>query len=147
MLKNRQKQLRERHIREDKEKENQIKEEQFNKLKEANKGNKYNIGNDYVEYMEEIQRKYEHVVNACLNEKTEENDINQISEKFKKQILSMHNEDIDDIQISKLYELYFIPGSLAQYFSKDKTFRQYFDDIYYCNLGEETCRNGQLMMK
>ena len=133
LLKKRQKQLRERHIREDKEKENQIKEEQFNKLKEAKKGNKYNIGNDYVEYMEEIQRKYEHVINACLNEKTEENDINQISEKFKKQILSMHNEDIDDIQISKLYELYFIPGSLAQYFSKDKIFRQYFDDIYYLN--------------
>ena len=133
LLKKRQKQLRERHIQEDKEKENQIKEEQFNKLKEANKGNKYNIGNDYVEYMEEIQRKYEHVINACLNEKTEENDINQISEKFKKQILSMHNEDIDNIQISKLYELYFIPGSLAQYFSKDKIFRQYFDDIYYLN--------------
>jgi len=133
LLKKRQKKLRERHIQEDKEKENQIKEEQFNKLKEANKGNKYNIGNDYVEYMEEIQRKYEHVINACLNEKTEENDINQISLKFKKQILSMHNEDIDNIQISKLYELYFIPGSLAQYFSKDKIFRQYFDDIYYLN--------------
>ena len=133
VLKKRQKQLRERHIREDKEKENQMKEEQFNKLKEANKGNKYNIGNDYVEYMEEIQRKYEHVINACLNEKTEENDINQICEKFKKQILSMHNEDIGNIQINKLYELYFIPGSLAQYFSKDKIFRQYFDDIYYLN--------------
>ena len=133
LLKKRQKQLRERHIREDKEKENKIKEEQFNKLKEANKGNKYNIGNDYVEYMEEIQRKYEHVINACLNEKTEENDINQICEKFKKQILSMHNEDIGNIQINKLYELYFIPGSLAQYFSKDKIFRQYFDDIYYLN--------------
>ena len=133
LLKKKQKQLKEQHIQEDKEKENQIKEEHFNKIKEANKGNKYNIGNDYVEYMEDIQRKYEHVINACLNEKTEENDINQISEKFKKQILSMHNEDIDNIQISKLYELYFIPGSLAQYFSKDKLFRQYFDDIYYLN--------------
>ena len=133
LLKIRQKKLRERHIQEDKERENQIKEEQFNKLKEANKGNKYNIGNDYVEYMEEIQRKYEHVINACLNEKTEENDINQISEKFKKQILSMHDEDIDNMQMSKLYELYFIPGSLAQYFSKDRIFRQYFDDIYYLN--------------
>ena len=133
LLKIRQKKLRERHVQEDKQRENQIKEEQFNKLKEANKGNKYNIGNDYVEYMEEIQRKYEHEINACLNEKTEENDINQISEKFKKQILSMHDENIDNIQMSKLYELYFIPGSLAQYFSKDKIFRQYFDDIFYLN--------------
>ena len=133
LLKIRQKKLRERHVQEDKQRENQIKEEEFNKLKEANKGNKYNIGNDYVEYMEEIQRKYEHEINACLNEKTEENDINQISEKFKKQILSMHDENIDNIQMSKLYELYFIPGSLAQYFSKDKIFRQYFDDIFYLN--------------
>ena len=133
LLKIRQKKLRERHIQEDKDKENQKKEEKFNKLKEAHKGNKYNIGNDYVEYMEEIQRKYENVINACLNEKTEESDINQISEKIKKQILKMQDEGIDEINNSKLYELYFIPGSLAQYFSKDKIFRQYFDDIYYLN--------------
>ena len=125
LLKKRQKKLRERHVQEDKDKEN--------KLKEAHKGNKYNIGNDYVEYMEEIQRKYESVINICLNEKTEENDINQISEKIKKQILKMQDEGIDDIKNSKLYELYFIPGSLAQYFSQDKIFRQYFDDIYYLN--------------
>ena len=133
LLKIRQKKLRERHIQEDKDKENQKKEEKFNKLKEAHKGNKYNTGNDYVEYMEEIQRKYENVINACLNEKTEESDINQISEKIKKQILKMQDEGIDEINNSKLYELYFIPGSLAQYFSKDKIFRQYFDDIYYLN--------------
>ena len=133
LLKMRQKKLRERHVQEDKDKENQKKEETFNKLKEANKGNKYNIGNDYVEYMEEIQRKYENVINACLNEKTEENDINQISEKIKKQILKMQDDGIDEINNSKLYELYFIPGSLAQYFSQDKIFRQYFDDIYYLN--------------
>ena len=133
LLKMRQKKLRERHVQEDKDKENQKKEETFNKLKEAHKGNKYNIGNDYVEYMEEIQRKYENVINACLNEKTEENDINQISEKIKKQILKMQDDGIDEINNSKLYELYFIPGSLAQYFSQDKIFRQYFDDIYYLN--------------
>lgn len=133
LLKKRQKKLRERHVQEDKDKENKLKEEQFNKLKEKHKGNRYNIGNDYVEYMEEIQRKYENVINICLNEKTEENDINQISEKIKKQILKMQDEGIDDIKNSKLYELYFIPGSLAQYFSQDKIFRQYFDDIYYLN--------------
>ena len=133
LLKIRQKKLRERHIQEDKDKENKIKEDKFNKLKEAHKGNKFNIGNDYVEYMEEIQRKYESVINICLNEKTEENDINQISEKFKKQILTMQDDALEDLNTTKLYELYFIPGSLAQYFSKDKVFRQYFDDIYYLN--------------
>ena len=133
LLKKRQKKLKERHIQEDKDKENQKKVEKFNKLKEANKDNKYNIGNDYVEYMEEIQRKYENVINICLNEKTEENGINQITETIKKQILKMQDEDIDDLNNDNLYEMYFIPGSLAQYFSKDKIFRQYFDDIYYLN--------------
>ena len=65
--------------------------------------------------------------------KTEENGINQITEKIKKQILKMQDEDIDDLNNDNLYEMYFIPGSLAQYFSKDKIFRQYFDDIYYLN--------------
>ena len=133
LLKIRQKKIREMHMKEDRDKENQIKEDNFNKIKEANKGNKYNIGNDYAEYMEEIQRKYEHVINICLNEKIEENDINEISQKYKKQILSMHKEDIDELASSRLYELYFIPGSLAHYFSKDKVFRQYFDDIFYLN--------------
>ena len=133
ILKIRQKKLKERHIQEDRDKENKKKEENFNKLKEAHKGNKFNIGNDYVEYMEEIQRKYENVINVCLNEKTEENDINQITEKMKRQILSMQDDAFEEINNSKLYELYFIPGSLAEYFSKDKIFRQYFDDIYYLN--------------
>ena len=133
LLKIRQKKLRERHIQEDKDIENKKKEEKFNKLKEEHKLNKYNIGNNYVEYMEEIQRKYENVINICLNEKTEEHDINQITEQIKKQILRMQEEGIEEINNSKLYELYFIPGSLAQYFSKDKIFRQYFDDIYYLN--------------
>ena len=133
LLKIRQKKIREMHMKEDRDKENQIKEDNFNKIKEANKGNKYNIGNDYAEYMEEIQRKYENVINICLNEKIEENDINEISQKYKKQILSMHKEEIDELASSRLYELYFIPGSLAHYFSKDKVFRQYFDDIYYLN--------------
>ena len=133
LLKIRQKKIREMHMKEDRDKENQIKEDNFNKIKEANKGNKYNIGNDYAEYMEEIQRKYEHVINICLNEKIEENDINEISQKYKKQILSMHKEEMDELASSRLYELYFIPGSLAHYFSKDKVFRQYFDDIFYLN--------------
>ena len=86
-----------------------------------------------MEYMEEIQRKYENVINICLNEKNEESGINQISEKIKKQLLGMKDDGLDDIKSSKLYELFFIPGSLAQYFSQDKKFRQYFDDIYYLN--------------
>ena len=31
------------------------------------------------------------------------------------------------------FKTYYIPGSLAEYFSKDKKFREYFDDVYYLN--------------
>ena len=36
------------------------------------------IGNDYMEYIEEIQRKYENVINICLNETREEANIIKI---------------------------------------------------------------------
>ena len=47
----------------------------------------------------------------------------------------MKDDDIyeDGKNDDNLYELFFIPGSLSQYFARDKKFRQYFDDIYYLN--------------
>ena len=86
-----------------------------------------------MDYIGEVQRKYENVIQICLNEKTEEQNINKISNGIKKQILLMNNEEISEIKNKNIYERYFIPGSLAEYFSKDKRFRQYFDDIYYLN--------------
>ena len=42
------------------------------------------------------------------------------------------NEENTDGKNKKL-ELLFIPGSLSEYFVKDKRFRQYFDDVFYLN--------------
>ena len=133
ILKNRQKNLKEEHIKSDKEKINKIKEEKFNKLLQSHRDTKYTIGNDYVEYLEEIQRKYENDINVYLNERTEEDAINKISDKINKYVLTMHDDDISENEENNdnLYEKFFIPGSLSQYFAKDKKFRQYFDDIYY----------------
>ena len=133
ILKNRQKNLKEEHIKADKEKINKLKEEKFNKLLESHRDTKYIIGNDYVEYLDEIQRKYENEIDVYLNERTEEDAINKISNKINKYVLTMHDDDISENEENndKLYEKFFIPGSLSQYFSKDKKFRQYFDDIYY----------------
>ena len=135
LLRNTQKKLKEDHIKADRDKINKIKDEKFNQLLETKKDEKYNIGNHYAEYMEEIQRKYENVINIYLNEKAEEEGLNKISQKINKYVLTMKDDDIyeEGKNDDNLYELFFIPGSLSQYFARDKKFRQYFDDIYYLN--------------
>ena len=86
-----------------------------------------------MEYIEEIQRKYENVINICLNENKEESNIAKISHDLKEYILQDKiNEENTDGKNKKL-ELLFIPGSLSEYFVKDKRFRQYFDDVFYLN--------------
>jgi len=137
ILKKKQKNLREKHISDNLEKEKQEKIERFNKIKEINKNKKYQIGNDYMEYIEEIQRKYENVINICLNENKEESNIAKISNDLKHYILQDKERENEEknyrISSNKKLELLFIPGSLSEYFAKDKRFRQYFDDVFYLN--------------
>jgi len=136
ILKKKQKKLREKHINDNIEKEKQEQIEKFNKIKEHNKNKNYKIGNDYMEYIEEIQRKYENVINVCLNENKEESNIAKISHDLKQYILHDKNESEEYVKKmgkSKNLELLFIPGSLSEYFAKDIRFRQYFDDVFYLN--------------
>ena len=72
--------------------------------------------------MEEIQHKYDQELNFNIDEELENIRINKTS-KYLREII-MHDWE-------KNMESYYIPGSLAEYFSKDKKFRQYFDDAYY----------------
>ena len=135
-MKKKQKYLREKHINDNLLKEKLEKMEKFNKIKEINKHKKYQIGNDYMEYIEEIQRKYENVINICLNENKEESNIAKISHDLKQYILhdkGSKMEEEEDSKQNKKLELLFIPGSLSEYFAKDKRFRQYFDDVFYLN--------------
>ena len=136
ILKRKQKKLREKHINDNIEKEKQEQIEKFNKIKEHNKNRKFHIGNDYMEYIEEIQRKYENVINVCLNENKEESNITKISNDLKQYILhdrSDNEENLNRIPKGQKLELLFIPGSLSEYFAQDKRFRQYFDDVFYLN--------------
>jgi hypothetical protein len=143
ILKKKQKNLREKHINDNIEKEKIEKLKKFNKIRELNKNKKYQIGNDYMEYIEEIQRKYEKVINICLNENKEESNIIKISNDLKQYILQDNENDIiteneyeEEFykrKKNKKLELLFIPGSLSEYFAKDKRFRQYFDDVFYLN--------------
>ena len=135
LLKNNQKKLKEDHIKEDRDEINKLREEKFNNLLKSKKGQKYNIGNNYAEYLEEIYRKYENVINIYLNEKAEEDNVKKISQKINKYVLNMKDDEIYDNgeNNDNLYKYFFIPGSLSQYFEKDNKFRQYFDDIFYLN--------------
>ena len=145
--KKKQKNLREKHVADNMEKEKKEKDEQFNKIKEFNKNRKFQIGNDYMEYIEEIQRKYENVINVCLNENKEEANIAKISNDLKHYILQDNERENEQENIkigkNKKLELLFIPGSLSEYFAKDKRFRQYFDDVFYLN--EEINKRKQIL--
>ena len=101
---------------------NKEKEEKKEKLDEIKKNNKNKIGNNYIEFLEGIQQKYDNAVNFNLDDDLEEKNINKTS-KYLKEIILHENE----------FKTYYIPGSLAEYFSKDKKFREYFDDVYYLN--------------
>ena len=131
ILKRKQKSLREKHLNDN------IKKEKMNELRNYRKSIKkmknYVIGNDYMEYIEEIQRKYENVINICLNENKEESNIAKISYELKQYILKDKTEEEQEQGKNKKLELLFIPGSLSEYFAQDKRFRQYFDDVFYLN--------------
>jgi hypothetical protein len=124
ILKEKQKALKDKHLNEIIKKE---KEMQSQNLTTENK----KMGNDYTKNIEDIQVKYENVINICLNENREESNINKIKNDLKEQILKSKYDD--EFEILNEPELYFIPGTLATFFAKDQRFRQYFDDIFYLN--------------
>jgi hypothetical protein len=118
-----------------------IKQEKINKEKEKKKliEKRQSIrksGGDFTEFIEEIAKQYENVINICLNENKEEKYINEISEKLKKDILNIYKEDEEEENSNEkkeVNELYFLPGSLAEFFNKNQKFRIYFDDIVFLN--------------
>ena len=124
ILKEKQKTLKDKHLNEIIKQEKEI---QSKNLASENK----KMGNDYTKYIEDIQVKYENVINICLNENREESNINKIKNDLKEQILKSKYDD--ECEILNEPELYFIPGTLATFFAKDQRFRQYFDDIFYLN--------------
>ncbi len=118
-----------------------VKQEKINKEKEKKKliEKRQSIrksGGDFTEFIEDIAKQYENVINICLNETKEEKYINEISEKLKKDILNIYKEDEEEENLNEkkeVNELYFLPGSLAEFFNKNQKFRIYFDDIVFLN--------------
>ena len=133
ILKKKQKTLREKHLNDNIKKEKLNQHKNYRKSIQKLKDKNFLIGNDYMEYIEEIQRKYENVINICLNENKEESNIAKISYDLKQYILQDKTEEEQEKGKNKKLELLFIPGSLSEYFAQDKRFRQYFDDVFYLN--------------
>ena len=101
--------------------------------------NNMSIPIKYYKKFENIAQKYEKVTNIRINEQKEEKYLKKIvsdlQEKIKKKYYyskekTHFDEDEDDNEYDKLL---FLPGSLAEFFSKNKKFREYFDDIYFLN--------------
>ena len=133
ILKIKQKSLREKHLNDNIKKEKMNQQKNFRKSIRKKKDKNFIIGDYYMEYIEEIQRKYENVINICLNENKEESNIAKISYDLKQYILQDKTEEEQEKGKNKKLELLFIPGSLSEYFAQDKRFRQYFDDVFYLN--------------
>ena len=133
ILKKKQKGLREKHINDNIKKEKMDQQKRYKKSLLKKKDKHFVIGDYYMEYIEEIQRKYENVINICLNENKEESNIAKISHDLKEYILQDKINEENSEGKNKKLELLFIPGSLSEYFAKDKRFRQYFDDVFYLN--------------
>ena len=133
---------------------NELNENKKDNFNEENNEN-YSIPIKYYKKFENIAQKYEKVTNIRINEQKEEKYLKKIvcdlQEKIKKKYyytkekidnnnnfnnknnennnLNNENNENDD----ENDKLLFLPGSLAEFFSKNKKFRDYFDDIFYLN--------------
>lgn len=87
------------------------------------------IPQQYIHKFESIAQKYESVINVCLNENKEGKYVGGIVKDLRKKIITNDTiENQDDFDC-----LYFLPGSLAEFFNENKKFREYFDDIVTLN--------------
>ena len=119
---------------------NENKKDNFNEENNEN----YSIPIKYYKKFENIAQKYEKVTNIRINEQKEEKYLKKIvcdlQEKIKKkyyyskeQINFDNKNNENDDENDENDKLLFLPGSLAEFFSKNKKFRDYFDDIFYLN--------------
>ena len=130
ILKEKQKSFREDFIKQENKNKEKQKKQFIQKRNSVRKS-----GGDFTQFIEEIAKQYENVINICLNETKEEKYINEISDKLKKDILNIYKDEEEENLNNKkeVNELYFLPGSLAEFFNKNQKFRIYFDDIVYLN--------------
>lgn len=118
-------------------------QQEFNKEKEDYKSIK-----NLIKQIESVAKKYEQVVKICLNEKKDDEHLNEICKALHAKIIDLHREsEIEDEKQGdnylKGFKLFFLPGSLLKFFSENKKYKMYFDDIIYLN-NEITKREKEL---
>ena len=87
-----------------------------------------NSEKEYQKKLENISKKYEMYINICINEKKEENFLRSISQNLHDRIKTGKSENLSAEIFDKIY---YLPGSLAQFFNQNKKYRENFDDIFY----------------
>ena len=108
-----------------------IAQQEFNKEKEDYKSIKC-----LIKQIESVAKKYEQVVKICLNERKDDEHLNEICKALHTKIIDLHKaSELEEEKQSYLkgFELFFLPGSLGKFFSENKKYKMYFDDIVYLN--------------
>ena len=99
--------------------------------------NKFNIGISikFMNNFENLANKYEGIINMSLTEMKEEKFIEKIIKQLHAKISAKGRKKNDDdfIKDDDEIDLFFLPGSLVEFFKQNKKFRDLFDDIYYLN--------------
>ena len=82
----------------------------------------------YIKKLEDIAKKYDRYINVAVSERKEERFINIITQDLHNKIQNGVRDLYDEENFNKMY---FLPGSLAQFFNENKKYREHFDDIFY----------------
>lgn len=92
---------------------------------------------DLIKKLEGVANKYEHVAKICLNEKKNEETLNEIYKGLHKKIISLRNdlnlEEEQNKENSNEIDLFFQTGSFVKLCNGNKQYKTYFDDIFYLN--------------
>lgn len=128
ILKHKQKAMRDKHLKESLLIEIKKEDDSDHIFKRRNTKNSQELfqESNFANKFKSLYAKYENAINICLNEDSEDLYIKTIARELHNKIVKSQEEDETDSE-----KLYFLPGSLAEYFNESNKFRQYFDDILY----------------
>ena len=97
--------------------------------------NHVNIGlsKKFLSHFERLANKYEGVINMSLTEMKEEKFIEKIIRQLHAKISAKGRKTDAFLDDDEIDQLFFLPGSLVEFFKQNRKFRELFDDIFFLN--------------
>jgi cell division protein FtsW (lipid II flippase) len=97
--------------------------------------NHVNIGlsKKFLAHFERLANKYEGVINMSLTEMKEEKFIEKIIRQLHAKISAKGRKTDAFLDDDEIDQLFFLPGSLVEFFKQNRKFRELFDDIFFLN--------------